>query len=303
MSEAQAQLDEHRCDGRSVEDVPCGPDPNQVAGCCYEARVIHLACGGRPFVVDGVPRRAAPANRGDWQIASGPLISHLDAEARRALAERWARDGANEHASVASFARFVLELMAVGAPANLVRLAQQAMGDEIRHAELCYGLASAYAGAEMGPAPISMTGALSLQMDLAAIAARAVAEGCVAETVAALLASEAGALATDPGARRALLAIAPDEARHAELAWRFVGWALECGSPSVFEVVAAAFDDAIAALRGRALLTPGHAHTTGIAPATLRHHGQLDERSERAAVLRALDDVVVPCARALLAAR
>jgi hypothetical protein len=48
-----------------------------------------------------------------------------------------------EHASVAAFARFTLDLLALGAPADLVQSAQQALGDEIAHAELCFGLAGA----------------------------------------------------------------------------------------------------------------------------------------------------------------
>jgi hypothetical protein len=65
-----------------------------------------------------------------------------------------------EHASVAAFARFVLELLSAGAPLELVEGAGDAMRDELRHTQICFGLASAYAGAPIGPGPLDTTGAL-----------------------------------------------------------------------------------------------------------------------------------------------
>ena len=54
-----------------------------------------------------------------------------------------------------------------------------------------------------------------------------IAEGCFGETRAALEALEAAELAADPVIRAAYARIAGDEQRHAELAFRFVRWALE----------------------------------------------------------------------------
>ena len=44
----------------------------------------------------------------------------LSESTRARLAREWAHIGALEHASVASFARFTLQLMALGAPADLL---------------------------------------------------------------------------------------------------------------------------------------------------------------------------------------
>ncbi len=55
----------------------------------------------------------------------------------------------------------------------------------------------------------------------------AIAEGCIGETVAAVEAAEQLAHASDPRVRAVLGRISEDETRHAELAWRFVAWALE----------------------------------------------------------------------------
>ena len=71
-----------------------------------------------------------------------------------------------------------------------------------------------------------MQGALEAR-SLAGIVETAVLEGCIGETVAALEAAEALAFATDESVRAALSRVAEDEARHAELAYRFVRWAFE----------------------------------------------------------------------------
>ena len=61
------------------------------------------------------------------------------------------RKGQGEQASVASFARFSLDLLSVGAPADLVDDAHDAAKDEIQHAKLAFGLASFYLGETVQP--------------------------------------------------------------------------------------------------------------------------------------------------------
>jgi hypothetical protein len=69
-----------------------------------------------------------------------------------------------------------------------------------------------------------------------------VREGCVGETLAALEAAEALQHCEDEAARPVLERIAAEEAQHAQLAWRFVAWALEArsgaGAAALREVVA-----------------------------------------------------------------
>jgi hypothetical protein len=258
--------------------------------CCYQVDGQVLLCGGRPFVVDGAPRVADLAARSDWLAAMPAPADALDPEARRVVADRWARTGLDEHASIASFARFALDLLAVGAPADLLRAAQQAMGDEVRHAELCFALASAYAGQPVGPGPLAIAGEAPERADLALIVAAAVREGCVGETVAAYEAARARDEATDPAVRAALDEIARDEAEHAALAYRFVAWALRRGDASVRDAVREAFAGALA---------PGATPAAPSGP-DLRAHGLLDGAARHALALRCKAEVVAPASRALL---
>ncbi len=286
------------CGKKSVDKVVCGPS---VAGasCCYDVFTQPMPCMGRPFVVDGVARTADVAERGGWMFAAKAgekdhnvcPISSLDATTRRTLAEAWSRDALFEHASIASFAHFALELLEHGAPADLVRDAQRAMGDEIRHAELSFGLASLYAGGPRGPSKL-MSNGLVLGRSLAEVAAATVREGCVNETAAALVAQESRDAATDPRVRAALTEIADDETTHAELAWRTVAWALSVGGVEVRDAVARAFAEASIESSAGELFG---------AKAALHAHGQLDRDERRGAVARAMNEVIRPTAAALLA--
>jgi hypothetical protein len=181
-------------------------------------------------LVAGTPRLAPVAARSDW---SGSVVSsadQLDSGLRAHLAAAWTELGQMEHASIAAFARFTLELLALGAPSDLVEQSQAAMADETRHAKLCFALASAHAGRDIGPGALDVSG-VALAFDLETSVLTAFVEGCVGETVAAAEAREAAHFATDPAVATLLAAIAEDEARHAALAWRFVAWALRSSEP------------------------------------------------------------------------
>jgi hypothetical protein len=243
---------------------------------------------GRPFLVQGHVRTSelelTPAWRAPTLCASA--ATDLDAETRRALAEYFARAGLMEHASVAAFARFSLQLLALGAPPELVAAATRAMADETRHAQHCFELASRYAGTDLGPGALDVDGALGA-VELLEVVDMVVAEGCIGETAAALEARWAAESATEPEVRAVLLGIADDESRHAALAWEFVAWAAQRDA-QVPARVRAAID---AARREQALSAPDArgARADASHSKALAAHGVLSEsaRSDaRAVVLR-----------------
>jgi hypothetical protein len=60
-----------------------------------------------------------------------------------------------------------LELLALGAPAELVEKAHVAALDEIEHARICFALASAYGGERYGPGPLdAVTGGFASGVEL-----------------------------------------------------------------------------------------------------------------------------------------
>jgi hypothetical protein len=215
----------------------------------------------------------------------------LESAERQSLARHWTRQAELEHASIGAFSRFVLELLALGAPAELVSRATQALADETAHARACYALASAYARKRLGPAPLDARGALD-DLSLAGIVERAVIEGCVGETLAAVEASVASEEARDPVVRATLLRISEQEGDHAELSWLFLRWALAQGQSGLVEIVERSLANARDELERRA------APTT--AAPDLRRHGVLSEQQRTALALRVFTEVVSPCARLLL---
>lgn len=202
-------------------------------------RVCSNAVCGRPFLVEQRARLAPPAVRRDWHARQSPSLEHLSQAERAAQAEHWTHLGRLEHASIAAFARFSLQLLSLGAPAELVEACTQALADETAHTKLCFGIASAYAGRPVGPGALDIAGSLDVT-SLGDIVDLVIAEGCFGETSAALEALEAAETASDPVIRAAYSQIAADEQRHAELAFRFVRWALEQDSRSVTARVTAA---------------------------------------------------------------
>jgi len=105
----------------------------------------------------------------------------------------------------------------------------------------CFRIASVYAARALGPGPLDISGSLDVT-SLADIVDLVIAEGCFGETGAALEALQAAAMATDPVIVAAYEKIARDEQRHAELAFRFVRWALEQDAPAVQERIQAVLD-------------------------------------------------------------
>jgi hypothetical protein len=213
--------------------------------CCCQFHVI----AGRPFMVDGLartadahhgPRTTSTLGWADSAIAAQLCNSTVGPEpVRRAVANKWVEYGLAEHASVASFSRHSLQLLALGAPSTLVEQAHLAALDEVRHARICFGMAEFYsasnADAMRGPGPLDVAGALptaGTAIDAGDVLLSVIEEGVVGETVAAVEAAIASRLAEDPPVAAAFREIANDEARHAKLGWAFVQWRLSAGAAS-----------------------------------------------------------------------
>lgn len=267
--------------------------------CCYDVTFdpdLAQPCDGRPLR-DGERLIVASAECVTGWSHDEPLpnSTELSWEQRIALRDAWAASALTEHASIASFARAALELLAVGAPATLVTAVQTAGLDEIHHAQMCFTLASRYAQAPVGPGPLSIGAAMAQTPTLATLAAETARDGCVNETLAALLASERLARANDPHVRSVLAIIAEDEMRHALLAWQTVRWALHVGGSEVHNAVEQAFSKA---LHGAVEIPK----SDPIADSILADHGVLPAAEVRAVITKGLKQVLRPSIDALLTA-
>lgn len=253
--------------------------------CCYS---WYEPCpGGRPLRA-GDTLLVAPARPSErWTLA--PARAAVDAVTAARLARLWLAEAAVEHASVASFNRFALQLLALGAPPDLLAAAQHAALDEIRHAEACYALAARLTGERRGPGPLPLPPG-ELPTDPAVVTAETLRDGCFGESLAAMLAHEAAQLARDAHVARVLEGIAEDEEHHAELAWKTIAWLLRRHGEPVRH--------AIEAFRAHlsTLSLGGMAETATNDEA----HGVLGAARRIAVHERVVRDVALPCLHALL---
>lgn len=278
--------------------VHAEPGPAEFAdgACCYTVTTTNnMGCGcshGRPLRVHAHPIVAAPTRTRGWfnARAPAPVLDGLSTADRQLLAHHWASIAASEHGSIAAFHRLGLELLAIGAPADLIAACQRAAADETRHARLAFTLASRFAGVPIGPATLDLPHPLPLARTLVALAEDTVRSACVEETLAIAAAIALRSTATDPAVCFALDRIVADETRHAAFAWRLVRYLVDLGGAPVHAAVQRAF---------AAAPTPGGG--PGAPPAHLARWGCVSDARLAAAVAQARRAVVDPAAAALCA--
>jgi len=227
-----------------------------------------LAIEGRSVVTPAVPGDA-------WRADRVPDVEHLAAPVRRALASEWLEDARLEHASIAAFGRLSLQLMAVGAPPDLVARTHRAAVAEVEHARLCFALASAYGGAPMtaGLLPrAALDHGPAARPSLVRLAVESVMEGAVGEGTAAAIADEALAQAQDAVVIGVLGTVARDERIHAELGWDVFDHCLSIASPAEARAMADEIQEALSTTPA-GLLTGPDAH--------LPAHGRLGAARRR----------------------
>jgi len=228
-------------DGGVDQCAPCGFE-HRANVYCGQCEVVRHSCGVAHFCSTyncsdacGATGRRPP---GLWLPAS-TVAEDIGAQL--------ARMAHLEAASVPAFAQLAAELEAHGAPSRLAAGARRALVDERRHASLVGDLARAFGGralpVDVEPMPLR---------SLAAIALDNAVEGCVRETMGAVLAAKQARLAPDRALGEALARIATDERRHANLAWAIDAWVRPRLSPAERDAVGRARAAAIDEMRPQA---------------------------------------------------
>ncbi len=259
----------------TLQTLP-GETGSDTKACCYTVWVTDSNTTANCSV--GRPYREGP------DAVRAAVLSEPAVISRRAAA--WERAGAEEHASVAAFARLSLQLMAHGAPSDLLRDVHRAALEEVGHAERCWAVARGLGAKTVGAGAFPFAGPVAVDVTLAQLAADAVREGCLGETLGAHLLAAAVELTPEPATRAELSAIAAEEAEHGVLSFRIVTWALAAGGADVL----AAVRDAFAAPWPQADL------------AELALRANVDEALLRAAAVEGVREVLEPARDQLLAA-
>lgn len=260
--------------------------------CCYIA--CEGVCCGRPFIVNGVSLVADVTERKDWCADAKQVciaVADLSTRERETLAQAWLADAQMEHASIASFSQFALDLLQLGAPPELLRDCHLAGLDEIEHARVGFAVTSMLLGRDVGPGELAVGSFQSRSLEQALTAA--IVEGCVGETLAAGVVAEQARRCTDVNLAKQLEKIATDELRHAELAWRFVAWATQRFGTEARRVAQRAFAQALAN-------PPSASAELQVSDQVLHSLGRITASQWQNAVTHVLRDVIEPATKALL---
>lgn len=250
--------------------------------------LVLVAMPGRPLLIDGHPRVAERASDAHWKADISVCTANMLPAERERVGAAWEEAGRTEHASVASFARFILQLMALGAPAELVADASRALHEEIEHARLSLGIAGAFLGRPVSVGALDLSG-LQLEASAEALLRSTILEGCMGETIASLQAQEASMRAEDGVLHSVLARIAQEENSHAELAWRAVEWLIET-RPELARMAREIFEAA-------EMPEPSSARDD---KETLSKYGPLSEHERREVAGHALREVIRPRSEMLL---
>lgn len=228
----------------------------------------------------------APVATAGYTNTSQSLIPD---EERVKAAEYWAKIAMMEHASVASFSRFSLELMSIGAPMDLLVGAHSAALDEVRHTQVSLDIANEFGTSTVSPGsfPISSKADFSFG-DVEKIAVAAALEGCIEETLAASVVLYQAEQMENPKHKDVIRSVALDEANHAAFAWRVLKWIIS-SSPQVHDAVAAVFRNRAAQYES----TPV-SNTTEVS--SLQRLGLLDKATTVKIQRTAWNEIVAPSA-------
>jgi len=211
-------------------------DPSIRDSCCYPAEYLKIrkqCVYGRPLMQAGQAKVAGYQEGQGWKCEV-ELKDQYSKWQKQQAGEFYLQCALFEHASIASFHQFGLELMRFAAPRDLLLATQEAILDEIRHAQLAFGLASSLLEKNVAPTSLSMQieGSESLQE----FALKTLKEGAVGESIAVVLAATQRCYAKEAAICDFLDQVIIDESKHAELAWETLRWCLKQDS-SLAEVL------------------------------------------------------------------
>jgi hypothetical protein len=221
--------------------------------------------------------------------ARDETIEELTAAEREIATAVWSGRAEAELRAGGSFAYIADVLLLANAPDDLVALARRAIVDEQRHSQICWQVASAFAGRAL-PAPRRLPVTIPRHHRAAPELRRVlhvVGQCCLNETTGSAFLELCRAGATAPLASAALHELLSDEIDHARIGWAFVA------SPAVSDAargeLAAWLPELIAMNLAAWRARPRYA----ITPALVAH-GCPSWDAVDAAVVAAIDDLIVP---------
>jgi len=215
-------------------------------------------------------------------------LGELDAGVRRVVAAVWRARATHELSTSTVFASLARSLVGLRAPLGIVLDAAQAVGDEVRHAQICAEVARAYwpGSTPPEPSPVIDEPARGGDAELGAVLF-AVMQSCINEGVASVYLQRCLLESRFVLVRAALRRILEDEIRHARFGWTLL--ASEVMSDALRRDVAEALPVLLARVRDTWTAEDGVTPADG-PPG----HGFLSTAAIADVVREAYEDLVLP---------
>ena len=181
-----------------------------------------------------------------------------------------------EYESIAAFAELGLDLMAAGAPTDLVTKCHEAALEEASHTKVCLRIARSFDGESKACATSESLRRCRRRPRLRAvllsrIAVESYVDGCLGEASSARVLSKLGRTARSRTLRKALARLAREEMSHARLSAEIVQWCIAEGGDAVLRIVTWSHRHYGRALRGVDAVA-GPMREFGVPDAALRRH-------------------------------
>jgi hypothetical protein len=156
--------------------------------------------------------------------ASDSSIEALSSKEREVISRRWLDRAHNELGTSTTFAELYRGLVALQASSALLSTAALAVGDELRHSEICHAVAERYAGRALPRSAGSVTATPRFAgcSEREARVLHVVLHTCLNEGVAAAYLGACLEEAESSSARSAVQSLLEDEIQHARLGWAFL---------------------------------------------------------------------------------
>jgi hypothetical protein len=216
---------------------------------------------------------------------------------RAELARIWTERIDTEYRSITGFSTFSFDLIAAGAPVDLVAVCHRVCLDELRHTELAVRMVELYGG----PEPPMPRGLSSLPADesLTAVAQAcrsAILLSCLGETFACAELDMLRERTVCPAVRGVLSIFLADEIVHARVGWAWLGHAVPQASDQTRAQAAAAVPGYVAAIARNLFGADGQPAAVAVTndDAELALHGVCSQREEQDLYRQFIRDTFVP---------
>jgi hypothetical protein len=236
-------------------------------------------------------------------IPWGESMAHtLAPDVRAELARIWGERIPTEYRSITGFATFSFDLIAAGAPVDLVAVCHRVCIDELRHTELAVKMVDLYGG-HRPPLPReinSLPGDTSLTA-VAQACRSAILLSCLGETFACTELVMLRDRAIDPVVRGVLTVFLSDEIVHARVGWAYLAHAFKTADQATRKSVADAVPGYVAGIAANLFGTHDRVAAVDVTndDDRLAAHGVCSMREEQDLYRSFVSDVFLPGLRAV----